>query len=209
MRQNLKQTIWNLSSRVLSNEESTLLQFGLKYGLTVKPQENDILASAEAVWDQIERKQIYKDGVYHTRRAKNYIRAMAFNLLNLDDQQIFKDKKKVQIINNLKKDIVIVSPDKGSGIVLLDINEYKESMHMLFADRSKFRIRDTDPTNLRHKRGEIDDEVFKNIYPKTPRLLVRTGQQRYTRNSKRNHHSVQLLIQLEVHITPLENTSVN
>ena len=141
--------------------------------------------STEALWDQIERKQLCKDGVYHTRRAK-HIQAMAFNLLNLVDQQVFKDKKKVQIINNLKKDVVILSPDKGSGIVLLDINEYKESMHMLFADRSKFRIRDTDPTNSRlptlqnyirkiHKRGEVDDEVFKNIYPKNAKIACAYG----------------------------------
>ena len=94
IQQNPKQTIWNFSSRVLSNEEYTLLQFGLKHGLAIKPKENDILASAEALWDQIERKQLCKESVYYTRRAKNYIREMAFNLLNLDHQQVFKDKKK-------------------------------------------------------------------------------------------------------------------
>ena len=46
-------------------------------------------------------------------RAKNSLRALAFNLIDLDNNQIFKDKKKINIIKNLRKDFVLLKPDKG------------------------------------------------------------------------------------------------
>ena len=73
--------------------------------------ENHLMASAESLWDQIEKSKICKDDIHHIRKAKNCIRAMVFNLINLNDKQIFVDKKKIKMIQDLRKDVVIIKPD--------------------------------------------------------------------------------------------------
>ena len=57
---------------------------------------------------------------------------MAFNLINIEEQQIFKDKRKIKVIRELKEKVVLLTPDKGNGVVILNINDYKDSMHALF-----------------------------------------------------------------------------
>ena len=74
---------------------------------------------------------------------------MAFNLINIEERQISKDKRKINIIRNLKERAVLLTPDKGNGVVIMDIKDYKDSMHALFSDRNKFRIISDDQTNTR------------------------------------------------------------
>ena len=178
---NPNKTIWNFSSHDLTNDEHETLRFGLRHGIAKQPDENEILASAEAVWNQIASKGLCKDGQYYQRRAKNHLRAMAFNLINIEEQQIFKDKQKIKILRDLKEKVVLLTPDKGNGVVIMDIKDYKDSMHALFSDRSKFRILNDDPTNTRFaslqqyvrtlkKRNEISEEAYKQMYPKNAKI---------------------------------------
>ena len=74
---------------------------------------------------------------------------MAFNLINVEENQVYKDKKKIKIIRDLKGKVVLLGPDKGNGVVVMDIIDYKERTQHLFADKSKFRILQEDPTNSR------------------------------------------------------------
>ena len=106
---------------------------------------------------------------------------MAFNLINLEEQQVYKDKKKINIIKGLKEKVVLLSPDKGNGVVIMNIQDYKESMHHLFADRQKFQILAEDPTNTRfatiqdyvrklRNRNEITEDEYKMMYPKNAKV---------------------------------------
>ena len=45
----------NLSSHFLSNNEYSILKFGLKHGLAIRPNEINILAYAEDIWEQIDK----------------------------------------------------------------------------------------------------------------------------------------------------------
>ena len=128
-KENPNKTIWNFSSHMLNNEEHETLKFGLRHGLATKPTEDVILASAESLWYQIENKGLCKAGSYYHRQAKNHLRAMAFNLINVDEKQVFKDKKKIKIIRDLKEKVVLLGPDKGNGVVIMDIQDYKQSIH--------------------------------------------------------------------------------
>ena len=44
-------TMTNLSSRTLTNDEHEVLKYGLKHGIATKPNENDISALAEDIYD--------------------------------------------------------------------------------------------------------------------------------------------------------------
>ena len=74
------------------------------------------------------------------------------------------------------QNIVILKPDKGNGVVVLDRATYDESILNLITDSSKFNNLNCDPTLSREgklqrllrklkKNGEIDDTTYKDIYP--------------------------------------------
>ena len=56
---------------------------------------------------------------------------MTFSLIDLENKQIFKDKKKSDIIEKLRKELVIPKPDKDNGIVLLNANDYYNGVEVI------------------------------------------------------------------------------
>ena len=67
----------------------------------------------------------------------------------MENQKVFKDKRKLQIIKELRKDTVILKPDKGNSVVVIDTTDYYESLEKLFSDTTKFKRLDADATNTR------------------------------------------------------------
>ena len=53
---------------------------------------------------QITKKNIFKETQSHVERTKNSLRALTFSLINLDNCQMSKDKKILEIIKNLLKE---------------------------------------------------------------------------------------------------------
>ena len=120
--------VWNLSSWNLTNEENDVLSHGLNHGLATNLSCNDVLSSMESVWDQLTRSSLLKENYHSINRTKNCMWGLAFNLIDLDYERVFKDKKKLQIIKELRKDTAILKPDKGNGVVVIDTIDYYESL---------------------------------------------------------------------------------
>ena len=57
----------------------------------------------------------------------------------------------LQLMQQLRKNVAILKPDKGDVIVLLDIKYYSNSVEHVFKNPKKFKILDTDPTVTRMK----------------------------------------------------------
>ena len=119
-------------------------------------------------------------------RAKNSLRALAFTLIDLDNNQIFKDKKKINIIKKLRNDFAFLKPDKGNGIVSIKATECYSSLEKRFLDKLKFKqtVKDPTPTRLStlqrylkqlNKRGELDDNTFTKIQPLSARIARAHG----------------------------------
>ena len=77
-------------------------------------------------------------------------------------------------LQNLRDRCMILKPDKGQGIVLINKTDYYQSLERLFGDRKKFQVLDHDPTltnlvTIRnyiqtiYKRGEITETEMKEI----------------------------------------------
>ena len=186
IKENLNNTIWDLTSRTLSNDEYQVLRYGLNHGLATHQKETDILANAESIWDQINRNNVCKESNNHVERAKNSLRAMAFSLIDLENKQIFKDKKKLDIIKNLRKELVILKPDQGDGIVLLNANGYYNGIKKLFQDKLKFKqiLEDPNPSSLTsvqrylkkfNKRSELRNDTYDKIQPISAKLARAHG----------------------------------
>ena len=86
-----------------------------------------MLPSIESVWDQLPRKSLLKENYDSVNRAKNCLRELAFNLIDLDNQKVFKDKKKIQVIKKLRKYAVILKPDESNGVVVINTTDYHKN----------------------------------------------------------------------------------
>ena len=101
--------------------------------------------------------------------ANNYIDNYKPSKSTLNKHNILK-----RLRNN--NNIVIVKPDKGSGVVILNKPNYINMINEIVNDTSKFKKINSDPTKLRegqlqryllalHKKNIFSDEEYKFIYP--------------------------------------------
>ena len=131
--------ICNLTSEILSNEECRILRYYLNHGIVTKLKESDILASDESVWDQISKDNICKESHYNVERAKNSLKPLAFNLIDFDNNQVYKDKTKLEIIKNLWQELATLKPNKEKSMLLVRTIDYLNAVPSLFSDPSKFK----------------------------------------------------------------------
>lgn len=86
--------------------------------------------------------------------------------------------KSTDFSKNLRKnkDIVILQPDKGNGVVVFDRTAYDRGILKIINDTSKFKPLSNDPTLNREgklqrclrdlkKKGHLDQEIYDAIYP--------------------------------------------
>ena len=143
--------------------------------------------------DQIDKKNICKETQNYIEIARNLRRALAFSLIDLDNCQVFRDKKKLEIIKNLREKLVILKPDKGNEVVLIRTIDYYSAVESLFLDKSKFKEIHDDPTPARlsslqrylktlNNRNQLNDEVFKKIRPQNAKLVERMEYLKFTKH---------------------------
>ena len=110
-------------------------------------------------------------------------------ILLIEETQIYRDKKEVHIIRKLKEEVVLLNPDKGNDVVIMDIKDNNESINHLFSDRTKFKIIKEDPMNSRmtilqnyikklRKQGQINDAQYKILTLKMLKLARHMDQRR-------------------------------
>ena len=100
--------ITNLSNHTLNNDEYNVLKHGLKYGISFSHKSYTVLAYSDDVRDQIRKSGIYYNNEYDKIKIKNALRSYAFNLIDIDDKNIFKDTSKIKIIRHLRKTLLIM-----------------------------------------------------------------------------------------------------
>ena len=86
--------------------------------------------------------------------------------------------KKHGILKKLKSNssIVVLKPDKGNAVVILDRSSYNECLYKILNDTSKYKVLAEDPTFYREgqlqrrllklkKKGFFTDETYRRVYP--------------------------------------------
>ena len=115
------------------------------------------------------------------KRVKTALRAFTYSYVHIFNTQFLHDKNKTKVLKQLRQDCVILKPDKGNGVVLINKTEYNLAMKKLFSDRSKFKLIQKDPTltrlktvqnyvNTMFKRNEISEEEKKQLRPMAVQL---------------------------------------
>ena len=86
-RPNPNKIIINLTNTQLTNGQYSSLQYGLKYDITTKPKDSNLIALAESIWEQIESHGWVKNGFNTPERAKRSLCAFVFNVLDFNNQR--------------------------------------------------------------------------------------------------------------------------
>ena len=185
--------IFNYSTYNLNDIEKKVLSRGLKF--SIRPDKLDycdFLTPFEKLAISLKNRPIVKEGVnfdYVKTRLKSIALAAYYGY---DSAQFPLNISKAELaaLKNLSrnKNIVILRPDKGNGVVILNRVDYINKAESLLSDASKFKKLDTDLLDLCLKRenklirflrdkllkqNSIPDDVYKELFPSgsTPGVL--------------------------------------
>ena len=136
-----KQNIVNLSSYKLDDKEEFALSFGQNFSVPPKK------VNREEVYLGFEK--YFKQVISHKPRNLNVaadfkanITALAHNYCKIipNDNSLINTREIVEAVRKLKSNdsITITKPDKGSGIVIMNKNDYMDKMKTILEDESKF-----------------------------------------------------------------------
>ena len=87
----------------------------------------------------------FKDGRHIHDKVKNSLRSFAYSCIDLDLCEFNTDRKKIKTHTELSKELSILKPDQGDGIVVMKRSDYISSVAPLFSDASRSKLLDTDP----------------------------------------------------------------
>ena len=177
IKENQNKIITNLTNIDLSNDEISVLELGLKHGLLTRPKELKMIPIVENVWEQIQNQGVLKNDHISKVSAIAALKSFTYNYLDLDVKQLISGSKTIKTLRKMKDKCLIRKPDKGQGIVLVNRDDYNDSLENLFNDTSKFQLLDHDPyirnlstvqsyLNMLHNRQEIILEHKNAMRPK-------------------------------------------
>ena len=160
--------IFNYSSRVLTKEEKEALAFGLKfafppnklnfsnYFLSFEKLLKDL--NAHSIYGKEEAGTIFKSSLKHYALSYFY----SFDHFKSRDDTLSEN---LNILKNLARDdnILILRPDKGNGIVLIDRTDYCSKMNDIISDRSKFKPMNDDCLKLIFRLEDKLNRFLKNL----------------------------------------------
>ena len=142
-----------MSSYQLSQDESDVLKNGLNFGIAPKRlSKTDIYVSFEMI-SRVLTSDLKVSGTEGEVRgqlaylANNYYHSYRPTATQLRKHKILDKLKK-------NKNIVILKPDKGNAVVVLDRSVYVEQMRLLISDASKFKKLKSDPTMTRENKTQ-------------------------------------------------------
>ncbi|KAL9964557.1 hypothetical protein ACROYT_G028213 [Oculina patagonica] len=169
-----KETVTNLSSCTLTSQQLDALKYGLTNSIC-PPQINkaDVFTCFELMNGTLtkhlkDRKQKGKVVSDLSHIANSYV---------LAHRPTVADLKKYKILKELRKnpDIVILKPDKGNGVVILNRTDYDVGVLKIISDSTKFKPIKEDPTLLREgqlqrflrklkSKGHLEPNVYSKIF---------------------------------------------
>ena len=82
----------------------------------------------EDIYEQILRHNAIIDSYISQERFKTTVSAFTFDYLDIDDKRYIHDSKSLKVLRELREKFVILKPDKGQGIVLVNHGDYVNSM---------------------------------------------------------------------------------
>lgn len=176
--------VFNFSDRMLNDRERFLLSFGLKFNLPIyRPSFYKYFLYIEKLFHVLSRCTIRRDFDFNVLQRNITGRALSL-FYGFKTHKVFSpifNKSDFAILKSLGNDenIVICSPDKGRGVVVLNKHDYISKMMDILSDTCKFiKVTTTDIflttlhiedkinrfLNKLKTAGAISNEIYKQLY---------------------------------------------
>ena len=191
----------NIIKDTLTHEEESILRFGLKHNLATRPNESQIIATAESIWEQLQRQNALPHSFIKQQKIKNSIQALACNFLNFDDKRLSVDNKRIKLLKHLHERYAILKPEKGNGVVLIKKDDYKICMTTLFSDTTKFKTVSIDNTLTQLTTLQIIYAKFTTVM-KLPKINMITSD--LSRLNQHKHMAYPRFTKPSTHYLPLD-----
>ena len=168
---NPNKLVTNLANFELSADELSVLPLGLKHGLLVLPKESEMIAVVEDVCNQIIQRNALKDKHFTKHRVQTALKSFMYSYLDLDFKQFLNDQNHINTIQQLRNKCMILKPDKGQGVVLIDKIDYYNSMERIFNDPTfRYLASVQNCLNTLVSRGKLTENDKMEMKPKSARL---------------------------------------
>ena len=137
------EVVTNLSSVALNADQLNVLNYGLTHSICPPSiNKTDIFACFEFISQGMlknlkESKDTGKLATELSHLAHTYVSSYRPTVSDLKKHRILKELRK-------NKNIVILRPDKGNGVVILDRVEYDKGLFKTINDTTKFRVLTSD-----------------------------------------------------------------
>ena len=157
-----EKTLFNYSNRILSDIEKKVLSKGLQYVLSYcKPDFINHFCTFEVFFKNIMKHDFYDDGNKGFEFFRCSLKHLAHSTFYDNNSNFVHNlnKEEYNALLNLSKDdsIVIMKPDKGNGVVILDKNNYKDKIKEVLNDFNKFeRIYDDVLLTIMNKEEKVN-----------------------------------------------------
>ena len=162
--------IFNLSDRVLSEEERDVLSLGLEYALNPrKILATDFFLPFEKFVNKIKTLDARLLPGEKCSIILNDLKAIAWRHFRKLKESGTRDnisRNQLTTLVNLSKDenIVILKPDKGSGVVILNRSDYTRKMLSILDDANKFKVLNDDILKLITQKEDRLDRFLQKLY---------------------------------------------
>ena len=100
----------------------------------------------EILWYKVKTRDFNWNLFLKRESVKTAPRAFTYSWIDIYDKQYSRDKKKNNVIKQHCEKYMILKPDTGNGVVLMNNIDYYDAMNQLFSDKMKFKIMDNDLT---------------------------------------------------------------
>ena len=136
-----KKHIQNLSDYELSDTEEFVLGHGLNFCLPPKTVcKEQLFAEFESLWAQLQHHKACSIDTRNALKARLTDLAHSYSESQIEKHDFMMQNECYQAIKSLRRNekILITRPDKGSGVVILNKNDYITKMGNILNDASKF-----------------------------------------------------------------------
>ena len=161
----INNVVTNLSNYNLTQFELSLLNKGLEFALTDKPRFFKLVLPLEKLAYKL--KPLQSDNCSIFRNFTDNIRINTLKLLkyNRHNEHSNLSSEELSALHNLcnNKNIVILRPDKGNGVVILNKTDYISKIMNILSDTSKFQPIVIDKTKVIRQNEDKLTNLLRNM----------------------------------------------
>ena len=165
--------LFNVSSRVLSPTEESVLSKGLKFALPPKRLSLErYLYTFEKLYESLQKYPIWQSENNQFESFKDKLKHLAlssFQRFKKHEPPPIFSKEEMEALKSLSRDksIVITRPDKGNGVVLMDKQDYISKVNSVLQDTTKFEkivgLDENEPLKVVFRLEDKINRFLKNV----------------------------------------------